>query len=1051
MHIDNLSYLNNDYLNHLKIINNIPFTSREIDIIACINNMRGSSKIASILNISPKTAENHITNIKRKINYGARDGIIDFVEKAGKSKLIRKHYQHLLIRANFNKRLQQVSNIIRNKAPTCYFVSFSFNDKNKESLISAIQTHLKLASIKLIICAAEDEKIGEFKQDNHFIYIVSENITEGSIIFKALQKSKNMPNCFTFLLIENIKFDIIEQIPKNTYINFLEKKNYYLTIFEILKRLLPNIDLSNIISELKSYEQSIDEQIIPVNPVIDFIPSKAIYKKLLIISILLIILITITILGYNKMLLNQQDQHKELKQLIITSYMPEILTGYEHFIGRKKELSQIKKILEKENIIIITGCAGIGKSSLAIEYGKNYKTSEIVRYFNASSKAKIDQQYRELAQEFNINVNQKSSNFVMLLINNKLNTIPAKILFIFDNVDQYDDIKEYLVNLPKNILAIITTRKPQLVANKAHVTLEEFSNEEAALYLKSSLQDRCFSDVLIHKLIESNGTLPYDIKCLAAYFLENPFEDNKIDIQKITTVIKNKLFQEFIISKDQTKQQAWNILQYAANLDPDFISMEIIKELFPTDVDLSSIALKKLESLSLISIINNKNDHAGFRIHRKLQQNVKAIKKNHPTYTISSEKLTDHLVNALDTLYPTVTHNPSNLWQTASGLLSHIEKLLNNQEIIDSIKNSKINLTNLYYKSAKYYLNVDINYPKALKYAAIALDRSHTLHKNNQYNLANISNIIGVVYRKLGKTKESEKHSKEALEIRKKLYSGNHPDIAESLYNIGMVYHQQGKILDGLKYLQMALDMHKHLYYNNHYDTAYSLSAIGICYIDLKQFEKALEHFKESLKIFTTLDQINSEKISELHSNIAYGYNKLGNHAEALKYAQTSLDIIKKAYPDGHPTTSFSLNDLAISLIQLNNNNIQQGLDLLHQSLDMAKKFNKERHFISAYTLQHLGWGYYKKGDYQKAMEYAEKALNLRREIYSTVPNHHEIAETLCNLGNIHLALKDKKLALNFYQEALTMYISLSSPQHTDEINELKQKINELLVQNLTK
>ena len=201
----------------------------------------------------------------------------------------------------------------------------------------------------------------------------------------------------------------------------------------------------------------------------------------------------------------ERKQKKEINQLIspeiktpylITSYLPEILTGHELFIGRENELRQIGHFLNEHNIIIITGRGGIGKSSCAIEYGKRNRQGKIIRYFNAESINKIDQQYKELAREFNIDVDTQQRNVIMQLINNKLSTITAKILFVFDNVDNYDDIKEYLINLPHNVQTIITTRQPILVVAKPHIAIEEFSNMKAKLYLKNSLPNRVISENL---------------------------------------------------------------------------------------------------------------------------------------------------------------------------------------------------------------------------------------------------------------------------------------------------------------------------------------------------------------------------------------------------------------------------------------------------------------------------------------------------------------------------------------------------------------------------
>ena len=69
---------------------------------------------------------------------------------------------------------------------------------------------------------------------------------------------------------------------------------------------------------------------------------------------------------------------------------------------------------------------------------------------------------------------------------------------------------------------------------------------------------------------------------------------------------------------------------------------------------------------------------------------------------------------------------------------------------------------------------------------------------------------------------------------------------------------------------------------------------VGISYLDLGDFQKSLEYFKSGLKMFYELNPAPYEKIAALQSNIAYNYNKLGNHEEALTYAQASVDIFKK-------------------------------------------------------------------------------------------------------------------------------------------------------------
>lgn len=89
--------------NHSKIahIHGINFTSREIDIIACLLHLNGRKRIAEILNISPRTVEVHIKNILKKTSKSCQEDIKDFVATSDEKNLIQKHYTQLLLNKIF--------------------------------------------------------------------------------------------------------------------------------------------------------------------------------------------------------------------------------------------------------------------------------------------------------------------------------------------------------------------------------------------------------------------------------------------------------------------------------------------------------------------------------------------------------------------------------------------------------------------------------------------------------------------------------------------------------------------------------------------------------------------------------------------------------------------------------------------------------------------------------------------------------------------------------------------------------------------------------------
>lgn len=955
--------------------------------------------------------------------------------------------------AEFHKKLKSISILVK-KVPNCYF--FYSKDKIIKSILMMIQNDLEIIGIKSINYK-QDEELPQSTENEHYFYIVSNKTKYTFITPDFRKKLETQPNSYTFLILDTINSNLEKQLNCFTCIHLTKQENYYLVILEILKRLLPNVDLQKIILQTETVNRSINNSQLSsiIDPKIN-LKSISINDNNLInscfnkvkfsvfIPIIVIILLSVIILWPN--IMKSKKEYKDLPQKalqplnlnnVIASYMPEILTGNENFIGRGKELQLLKYTLSKDNIVIINGRAGIGKSTLAIEYGKQHKKNQIIRYLNAESKIKMDQQYREIAQELNINIDQLQSNLIMQLVNNKLYNLAVKILFIFDNVDEYDNVKEYIANLPPNIQTIVTTRQPLLIVNKPHVTLEEFNYEEATLYIKNSLQGKQIADELINNLAKNNGGLPYDLKCVTAYLLNVPITDINALSNELGGQIKDKLFKEFAVNNDPIKRTAWKILQYAANLDPDFINIEIMKKLLPQDLELLNITLKKLETLSLISIINNSNNHTGFKIHRNLQKNIKNSARNHAKHSINHKTLICNLMDILNNIFPEVNFTPDERWEISTGLQPHVEKLLNT-EIEVANKKDRIILANLYYKLAKYHSKVNVNYHQALKYATIALNQRCELYNGINHHLANSFNLIGVIYRKVGKVQESLSHLKKGLTIRQQLYSKDHPEMADSLHNIANAYNQNGETKKGLEYAKMALKMYQRLYSGNHDAIARSLNLVGISYLDLGDHEKSLQYFKAGLEMLFAINSINYEKIAALQSNIAYNYNQLGNYIEALPYAKAAVDLFKEKYPNGHPRAIYSLDDFGDSLIK--SNNVKSGLEVLHQALALSEKLNMNKHCITAFVLHDLGQGYLKDGNNKLALKYAKMAVDLRREIYSDVKNHHELAESIFSLGDIYFSLKNKKLATELYQEALAMYTDLSL-EHLPKVDEIKQKI----------
>ncbi len=106
------------YSQHLKIINGVRFTHREIDVVSCILSGKLTKTIAIFLSISPKTVEAHTYNILSKLGVSSRGDLINFIEASGKFSLIKKYYITLITQNSFKEGLNQLR-LSLNKSYSC--------------------------------------------------------------------------------------------------------------------------------------------------------------------------------------------------------------------------------------------------------------------------------------------------------------------------------------------------------------------------------------------------------------------------------------------------------------------------------------------------------------------------------------------------------------------------------------------------------------------------------------------------------------------------------------------------------------------------------------------------------------------------------------------------------------------------------------------------------------------------------------------------------------------------------------------------------------------
>jgi tetratricopeptide (TPR) repeat protein len=699
------------------------------------------------------------------------------------------------------------------------------------------------------------------------------------------------------------------------------------------------------------------------------------------------------------------------------NYIP--LERLQNFVGREEVFKLLDQVLEDEQFVALSGLDGIGKSSAALEYAYRQKSiGKVVRWFNADSEIKVNAEYRKISRELGLNIESLVPEIMTGLVNNKINEVKSKIIFILDNVEKYDDIKNHLMNLPDNVKIIITTSNNNIKSSIQNIKLEPFSEKEASQYIKQNIKERV-SDQDIDELIKITGLFPYKLSKVVNYIESNKFKKVGKDIADIKKYLLKDLhrsetdFLFKVLYKSPGNMTAWKILQYAAYLDPDFISIDIVKELLNINDKKLEISVKPLEDLSLIDI-SMRDGNYGLKIHRMVQKEIIEHTKNFPNTSIPLKILKGNLLKTLNTLFPEVTKFPSNDWKVAELVKIHSEKVVSQKWNINLNEQEE-----LYCKLSRYNMYVTSNFKKSLEYGEEGLKIQKDIYKGNQKNIAKSLNNIGIVHNILGNAQKALIFHEQALKILQSLYQGNHPDIAESLCNIGWAYYRLGNFQNALESYKKSLEMQQSLYQGNHPDIAGSLYSIGWIYYRLGNFQNALEFHKQGLQIYKALYQGNHPDIVKAIKAVGTDFHKLNDFEKAITYHMQALKMNQELYQGNHPETAKSFGDLGFFYYTYLDNP-KQALAYLEQALKMNQELYQGNHPITARDLNNIGNLYRTLLDNpQKALAYLERALKISQELYQG--NHPDTAEYLKDVGTTHGALGKVQKALAYLGQALRM------------------------------
>jgi tetratricopeptide (TPR) repeat protein len=715
-------------------------------------------------------------------------------------------------------------------------------------------------------------------------------------------------------------------------------------------------------------------------------------------------------------------------------------SGVIEFVGRAEVLENLHhKLQQTERIAIcaVAGMGGVGKTELALQYALHHQKqgtypgglcwiqtgdgvvgTQIVSF----ARTQLDLQLPdglELAEQVAYCWRHWRG---------------GDVLFIFDDVRNYRQIKPYLPPAESRFKVLITTRRQRLGASFERINLDVLT-EEAAIVLLVSLigQERIEAKPeQVKNMCQELGYLPLGLELVGRYLQRKP--DLSLEKMCQRLELKHRSLQK--PDGDMTAQfgveaafeLSWQELSQEAQKLACFLSVFALAPIPWAWVEKcwSEEDVEELEDARDDELVNRSLleyvDKGSYKLHQLIQEFLKGKLEELTEADELKQRFCQGMVTAAKQIPETPTKDDIAI---ATPIIPHLTEVATTQK--DWLTDQ--DLIKPFVGLGKFYEGQGL-YKQALPWykQCLLVMRNHL--GNDHPAVADSLNNLAYLYYLQGRYPEAEPLYQQALELRKHLLGNNHPDVATSLNNLALLYESLGKYSEAEPLYQQALELRKRLLGDDHPDVATSLNDLALLYESLGKYSEAEPLYQQALELRKRLLGDDHPDVATSLNNLALLYYSQRRYREAKLLYQQALELHKRLLGDDHPSVATNLNNLA--LLYYSQGKYGEAESLYLQALGLYKRLLGDDHPSVASSLNNLAYLYYSQRRYGEAEPLYLQALELRKRLLGD--DHPDVASSLNNLANLYYSQRRYGEAEPLYQQALELSKRLLGDDHPTTI-----------------
>ncbi|MEO0841743.1 MAG: tetratricopeptide repeat protein [Cyanobacteria bacterium J06643_5] len=596
-------------------------------------------------------------------------------------------------------------------------------------------------------------------------------------------------------------------------------------------------------------------------------------------------------------------------------------SGVIKFVGREKALEKLhQQLQENERVAIsaVTGMGGIGKTELALQYGdRHWKEGTYpggVCWFRVRDED-VGIQIVNFAREIGL---QPPDDFDLL---NKVkycwrNWLAGDVLVVFDDVEKYEQIKDYLPPNEERFKILVTTRQQWLGQSFKRVILEVLDEEYALELLKSFVKEERIDREKeeAKKLCADLGYLPLGLELVARYLQRKPnlslvemrqrlaLEHRSLRKASGDMTAQLGVKAAFELSWQELNEKAQELACLLSIFALAPIPWELVEQCIPEE-DKEDLEDIRDDLLVNYSLLEDKGKNT-YQLHQLIREFLIGKQEELPYVEVMKRGFC-MLMAGVGTKIPQIP-NQSEIIEI-TPVIPHI---------IETVINLKDYLNDEYFifpfVSLVYFYQGQGNYQKVILWYEQCLVTSRERFGEEHPNVATSLNNLAYFYKLQGRYEEAEPLYKQALQMRTKLFGEEHLYVANSLNNLGGLYEIQERYKEAEPLYEKTLQIRTKILGKEHPQIATILNNLAFVYKLQGRYKEAESLYKRALKMRKKIFGEENLYVATILNNLAGLYDSMKNYQKAEYFYKQALQMKRRLLNKEHPDIALSLNNLAV-------------------------------------------------------------------------------------------------------------------------------------------